>query len=185
MSDPFADYTGWGDEDVPPAKKPVFDGSDTLAVVKSIPAWIPPAPTGAMERPEWDVRLVIDFVFGLSKEAICEAYGFMPHHYDRIVDDVTFLAKVAGLKKELEKDGATFTLKAKLQAEALIDESFKMAMDSNTDPRVRAKLIGDTVRWAGFDKTGASADGTGGFSININLNGKSVGSTFEGEVTDV
>lgn len=184
MSDPFA-YTGWGDEDVPIAKKPVFDGQDTLQVVKSIPSWIPTAPTGALERPEWDPRLVIDFVFGMSKEAICEAYQFMPFHYDRIVDDPTFQAKVFALKKELEKDGATFTLKAKLQAEVLLDESFKMAMDKDTDSRVRAKLIGDTVRWAGFDKTGASADATGGFSININLNGKSVGSVYDGEVTDV
>jgi hypothetical protein len=50
---------------------------------------------------------------------------------------------------------------------------------------VRAKLIGDTVRWAGFDKTGMSADATGGFSININLNGKRLGDTFDGEAVDV
>jgi len=66
----------------------------------------------------------------------------------------------------------------------LLDESYRMSMDKDVDPRVRAKLIADTVRWAGFDKSGASPDGMGGFSININLNAKS-GDTFDGEVTDV
>ncbi len=41
------------------------------------------------------------------------------------------------------------------------------------------------VRWAGFDKSGVGADGTGGFSININLNTGPKGSLFEGEVTDL
>lgn len=92
----------------------------------------------------------------------------------------------AALKKELEKDGATFALKAKLQAEVLLDESFKMSMDKDVDPRVRAKLIADTVRWAGFDKAGAAADATGGFNITINLDtGKKMGDLFEGEAEDV
>ena len=183
MNDPFS----WAEESEQPttAIQPVFDGSDPLTVVRSIPAWIPPSPVSAEARPEWSARLVIDYVLGASKESICEAYGLAAHHYDRIEMDPGFMGKVAALKKELEKDGATFTLKAKLQAEVLLDESFKMAMNSDTDDRVRAKLIGDTVRWAGFDKSGAAPDGTGGFSITFNFNGKSPGDTFEGEVTDV
>lgn len=182
MNDPFS----WAEESEQPttAIQPVFDGSDPLEIVKSIPAWVPVSPVGELARPEWSPRLVIDYVLGASKQSICEEYGLAAHHYDRIEMDPGFMGKVAALKKELEKDGATFTLKAKLQAEVLLDESFKMAMNSDTDDRVRAKLIGDTVRWAGFDKSGAAPDGTGGFSITFNFNGKSPGDTFEGEVTD-
>jgi hypothetical protein len=183
MNDPFA----WADEDEQPstAVTPVFDGSDPLEVVRSIPAWIPASPVGSMARPEWSPRLVIDFVLGVNKETIMEEYQILDHHYERIIRDVGFMGKVVALKKELEKDGATFGLKAKLQAEVLLDESFKMAMDQDVDSRVRAKLIGDTVRWAGFDKTGMAGDSTGGFSININLNGKRLGDTFDGEAVDV
>jgi hypothetical protein len=182
MNDPFA----WAEEDESStAVTPVFDGADPLEVVRSIPPWIPTSPVGAASRPEWDPRLVIDYCLGASKEAIMEEYSILDHHYERIIRDVGFMGKVAALKKELEKDGATFTLKAKLQAEVLLDESFKMAMNHDVDDRVRAKLIGDTVRWAGFDKSGAAPDGTGGFSININFDGKRPGTTFEGEVTDV
>jgi len=175
--DPFA----WNEPEEPRAmREPVFDGTDPLAIVRSIPAHVPLSPVSAAKRPEWDMRLVIDYVLGASKEAICEEYGLMPHHYDRIEQDIGFLGKVAALKKELEKDGATFTLKAKIQAESLIDVSYKMATDPNTDDRVRAKLIGDTVRWAGLDKTGASVDSTGGFSISINLGGHR-GNVIDGE----
>lgn len=184
MNDPFS----WAEESEQPttAIQPVFDGSDPLEIVKSIPAWVPVSPVGELARPEWSPRLVIDYVLGASKESIMEEYGILDHHYERIIRDIGFMGKVAALKKELsEKDGATFGLKAKLQAEVLLDEGFKMAVDPNIDPRVRAKLIADTVRWAGFDKSGSAPDGTGGFSITFNFNGKSTCDTFEGEVTDV
>lgn len=186
MSDPFA----WADEETTaPFNKhvePAFGTNDRMAVVNRQPEWTPPAPGGAIERPEWNPRVVIDFVLGASKEAICEEYNFTEQFYERMVQDVGFLGKVAALQKELEKDGATFTLKAKLQAEVLLDESFKMAMNQDVDSRVRAKLIGDTVRWAGFDKSGVAPDNTGGFSVTITLNGvKSQGDTFDGEIVDV
>lgn len=184
MVDPFA----WEDSDTQVAEvpTPVFDGTDPLEVVRSIPAHVPVSPTGPGLRPEWNIRLVIDFVLGASKEAICEEYQLMPHHYDIIVQDLGFQTKVAALKKELEKEGATFTLKAQLQAEDLIDEAYVMAKTADLDPRVRAKLIGDIVRWAGFDKTGASVDGTGTFSLNINFSAvKPTGETYDGEITDV
>ena len=185
MSDPFS-FGGWAEPEPTTAIQPVFDGSDPLEIVRSIPPWVPNSPVSAIERPEWNPRLVIDYVLGASKESICEEYNIMDHHYERIVRDVGFMGKVAALKKELEKDGATFALKAKLQAEVLLDESFKMSMDKDVDPRVRAKLIADTVRWAGFDKAGAAADATGGFNITINLDtGKKMGDLFEGEAEDV
>lgn len=181
MNDPFA----WADEEHSTAVTPVFDDNDPLAVVRSIPPWIPTSPVGAASRPEWNPRLVIDYVLGASKEAIMEEYQILDHHYERVIRDVGFMGKVAALKKELEKDGATFTLKAKLQAEVLLDESFKMAMNADVDDRVRAKLIGDTVRWAGFDKSGAAPDGTGGFSVTINFGDKKQGETFDMDATDV
>lgn len=183
MNDPFA----WQDEDEDPAAtalEPVYDGSDPM-VLANQQRPVAVSPVGAVARPEWDAKLVIDYVLGASAEAICEEYHLTHLAWERIQLDVGFMGKVAALRKELEKDGATFALKAKLQAEVLLDESFRMAMNSDVDDRVRAKLIADTVRWAGFDKSGMVTDGTGGFSININLNGKRLGDTFDGEAEDV
>ena len=147
MNDPFA----WADEETTAPfeqhVEPAFGTNDRMAVVRQQPEWTAPAPGGAIDRPEWNIRVAIDFVLGASKESICEEYNFTEQFYDRMVNDIGFLGKVAALQKELQKDGATFTLKAKLQAEDLIDESYKMAKDPDCDPRVRAKLIADTVRW--------------------------------------
>lgn len=181
MNDPFA----WQDEVEEPAAtalEPVYDGSNPLELVQR---HVAVSPVSAAARPEWDARLVIDYVLGASTEAICEEYNLTELAWQRIQLDVGFMGKVAALRKELEKDGATFALKAKLQAEVLLDESFRMAMNQDVDDRVRAKLIADTVRWAGFDKSGVAPDSTGGFSVTINLHGKRAGDTFDGEVEDV
>lgn len=182
------DQFHWPDEDETPSAarvvEPVYPEDDPQVVVRTL-SYIAPSPVSAAARPEWDAKLVVDYVLGMSDEAICEEYNLTYAAWERIQLDVGFMGKVAALRKELEKDGATFALKAKLQAEVLLDESFKMAMNNEVDDRVRAKLIADTVRWAGFDKSGTVADGTGGFSININLNGKRLGDTFDGDVEDV
>lgn len=184
MHDPFR----WAEEDEAPTTlatvAPAYPDDDPQAIARTV-TYVAPSPVSAAVRPEWDARLVIDYVLGVSAEAICEAYNLTHLAWERIQLDVGFMGKVAALKKELEKDGATFALKAKLQAEVLLEESFKMAMNRDVDDRVRAKLIGDTVRWAGFDKSGPAVDGTGGFSISINLNGKRLGDTFDGEAVDV
>ena len=61
MSDPFM-FGVWGDKPQAPAPiKPVFDGTDPMEVVRSIPAWVPNSPVDAVSRPEWNPRIVIDF----------------------------------------------------------------------------------------------------------------------------
>lgn len=165
MTSPF----DWPEEDETPKLRYAFEGNDPEAVSRLQKPFTEPSPTGALLRPEWNASLVIDMALGTSDESIQEAHGLTAWAWDSIKNDVTFQARVATLKLELEKDGATFTLKCKLQADKLIDKSWQLIHDPTTDPRVVAKLIGDTVRWAGFDKA-AGADAAGnGFYININL----------------
>ncbi|MNQ15585.1 hypothetical protein D3C85_285580 [compost metagenome] len=182
MNNPFA----WPEEAEATTSHPVeyaFPEDDPQVIARTV-QYVAPSPVSGAVRPEWDARLVIDYVLGVSTEAILEEYNLTHQAFERVKLDIGFMGKVAALKKELEKDGATFALKAKLQAEVLLEESFKMAMNSNVDDRVRAKLIADTVRWAGFDRNGPAVDGTGGFSITINLNGKK-GDTYDMEAEDV
>ena len=182
-NDPF----DWPDEQETTEGSPravyAYPTDDPMAVARDV-RYVAPSPVSGAARPEWDARLVIDYVLGVNTDAILEAYNLTYAAYERIQLDVGFMGKVAALRKELEKDGATFALKAKLQAEVLLDEAFKMAMDRDVDDRVRAKIIGDTVRWAGFDKNGVVSDATGGFSITINLDGKK-GNTYDADVEEV
>lgn len=140
-------------------------------------------PVDVQERPQWSTQMVLDVAIGTSVDAILDAYNLQFHEYERLKGDVQFMAQVAKMRKELEKEGVTFRLKAQMQAEHYLTTSWDMVKDSEVDPKVRADLIKSTVRWAGFDQPAGTAVGPGGgFTVNINLgNAAPVGTTIEGE----
>lgn len=144
---------------------------------------VPVNPVGTQERPEWSTQLVLDVAIGTDPDAICEAYGLQFHEYERLKGDVQFMAQVAKMRKELEKEGVSFRLKAQMQAEEYLQDTWRMVKDEDTDPKVRADLIKSTVRWAGFDAPAQGVSGPGGgFTVNINLGSHRQGQTIEGEV---
>jgi hypothetical protein len=71
----------------------------------------------------------------------------------------------------LQKDGVSFRIKAKLQAEALLAKSWALIHSPDTPNTVKADLIKSTVRWAGYEpkQTDGAGAGTNAFQININL----------------
>lgn len=139
----------------------------------------PDNPVGA--RPDWSMRMAVDVAIGASDESILEAYNLQYHEYLRILDDPTFVAKVAGIRKELEKEGASFKLKAQLQAEELLATSWQLIHNPEVPSSVRAGLIRDTVRWAAYDNPAPVGGGqSGGFSISINLGDAAQPVTIEG-----
>lgn len=134
------------------------------------PEFKPPSPVGPEIRPEWSSRLVMDVALNSSKESILETYDLQDHQYEQICASPVFVGQVEALRKELEKDGASFRLKNKLLADEFLKHVYEMVTDKSTDSRVRTRLIESTVRWAGFDAPVAGAEGgIGGFNITINL----------------
>lgn len=134
--------------------------------------------------PQWDRRLVVDVCLGTDEDAICETYSITSHQYNLILSDPGFQTAVARMRDELQEEGATFKLKCRLQAEAMLEENWRLAHAESTDPRVKERIIANTVRWAGWDSAGAAGAGTGnGFSIHINLgaarNAQPSGVTYE------
>ena len=103
--------------------------------------------------------------------AVCEAYGVSKEQFLELVDDPLFVAAYQNAVDELRKDGMSFRIKAKLQAEALLAQSWKLIHSTDTPTTVKADLIKATVRWAGYEPKGDS-NGAGvgsAFQININL----------------
>lgn len=107
---------------------------------------------------------------------ICEAYKVSYAEWQELRVHPLFIADCARATEELRKDGASFALKAQLQAEALLDTTWKFIHDSTTPRSVAADLAKFTIRAAGRDAS-ARAVGTGGgngnlLQINIDLSGK-------------
>ena len=132
----------------------------------SIPARV--NPTGPELRPEWSMRLVMDVALGTTTESILEAHDLQHHQFEKILENPQFVMQVADLRTQLEKDGATFKLKAQLQADFYLTKVHEMIMDTDTDEKVKTRLIEDVVRWGGLDAPQPiGTGGMGSFQINI------------------
>ena len=99
-------------------------------------------------------------------------YGFSDEEWAALRYNPLFLADLKSAHEKV-KDGQSFKLKAQLQAEELLTESWKMIHSSAelVPPSVKADLIKSTIRWAGYDnKAAAEAGGqSNAFQINIQL----------------
>lgn len=131
----------------------------------------PSNPVGASLHPALQASLVMDVALGVDVDAILEAYDLQQHELDQITQTPLFQAELKRLNKQLSEDGASFRLKASIQAEAMLERSWAMVHDPETSAAVVADLIKATVRWGGHDGNAAATAAAGAqFSININLN---------------
>lgn len=128
------------------------------------------SPVGPELRPEWSMHLVMDVALGASTDSILESHDLQHHQFEVICASPQFSLQVAALRKDLEKEGATFRLKAQLQADFYLVKAHQMIMDPEMDPRVTTRLIENVVRWGGLDQPEQlGKTNVGGFSININF----------------
>ena len=99
-------------------------------------------------------------------------YGYTDEEWSALRYDPLFLADVAAAFEMVKKDGMTFKMKARLQSEELLKQSWVMIHSSNDEvpASVKADLIKTTYRVAGYDnKESASGVVSNGLSIQINL----------------
>lgn len=106
----------------------------------------------------------------LPVEDVLKAEGYSRDEFLRFADDTVFQNRVRQLTAEMEKNGVSFQLKARLQAEELIKRQWVIVHDPETPPAVAIKAIENTVRWAGLDAPVQQNSQSGpGFSITINM----------------
>lgn len=103
---------------------------------------------------------------------ICEAYGISREEWEELRHHPAFIADLRAALESLKKDGMSFRMKARLQSEELLKQSWRMihASSDEVPPSVKADLIKFTIRAAGLEadsKTNAQA--TNNLQININL----------------
>ena len=132
----------------------------------------PPEPCENPAKKGWTAAFVVDVALGTSDDVLCSTYELQDHELQWIKDDPGFILQLAAIQKELDKEGVSFRLKARLQAEELLATSWALIHSPATPATVKAGLIKDTVRWAGWDAPPQEngGNGRGGFSVNIVLN---------------
>lgn len=120
--------------------------------------------------PMLNYQLAIDVVLGADEDLILEAYGLQSHELQAVKRSATFQQQAKRVQKQLEEDGGAFRIKAQAQAEEMLKEAFKLSVDPDMDPKVRADMIKSQVRWAGYDapKQDGGA-GSSGFAVHIHF----------------
>ena len=182
MNDVFA----WDAPETQPQVTPVHDGTNPRAVIDARGEWSRPCPAGKEVRPQWSYDLAADCALNVPVDDILAAHGLTYEEYLAVLRDPQFQDIIEKLRSELQAEGATFKLKAKLMADTLLENAFLLATDKTVDPRVRTRNIENIVGWAGHAQKAVATGEGGGFSFVINMSAGSerVGHTIEGELDD-
>lgn len=101
--------------------------------------------------------------------SICGHYNITKEQFAAIIAHPVFIKAYQEAVEALKVDGMSFKMKAKMQAEGFLATSFAMVTNPATSDAVRADLIKNTVRWAGYDAKAAEV-GAGGANFNIQIN---------------
>ena len=124
-----------------------------------------------LARP-WTDRFALDIAQSLEgtgdrAEVVLEAHGHTAEELIRFSEDPLFAQQVERFRNELRTTGYSFKLKAKAQAELLLDTSWRVIHDIDVSPAVKADLIKWTAKMAGYEPTKEADTAGGGVKINI------------------
>lgn len=100
---------------------------------------------------------------------ICAAYGIDREHFAALIQHPVFIKAYQEAVEMLKVEGMSFKIKCRLLAEAYLGDAFKLVKSPATSDAVRADLIKNTVRWAGYDAKAAEVGQASNFNILINL----------------
>jgi hypothetical protein len=123
-----------------------------------------PAELGFPPMLPYELAMKVD-----SAANICRAYGMTREAFAELIEHPVFIKAYQEAVEALKVEGMSFRIKARLQAEAYLDTAFVMAQNPGTSDNVRADIIKNTVRWAGYDAKAAEGGPGNSFNILINL----------------
>jgi hypothetical protein len=104
-----------------------------------------------------------------SPQKICAHYGIGRDQFTALINHPVFIKQFQEAVESLKVDGMGFKVKARIQAEDFLTTSYAMVKNPATSDAVRADLIKNTVRWAGYDAKATDSGAGTSFAIQINL----------------
>lgn len=108
----------------------------------------------------------------LPVQEVLQDLGMTPDEFLKLADNALFKQKVKSFAKELSENGASFQMKARIQAEEMLKLNWRLAHDPDTPAATAAKIVENTVRWAGLEPKPtqtAGAQAGAGFQIVFNI----------------
>jgi len=120
---------------------------------------------------QWPEKLAFELALGYyPPEDLAPMFDLSMAQLQSVQSDPAFDKLVKHHRREIEKGGDAFKLKARKFADILLDELFTIATDPLTSPTERRQCIEAVCRYAGFDKQQQAEGGGQQFQVNIQLN---------------
>lgn len=120
----------------------------------------------------WATTLPIELALKTATpQELKEHYGYTDDEWASLRDNPVFITELTAACDLVKQEGMTFRLKARLQAEALLETNWRLihAPGSEVPANVKADLIKTTFRVAGFDNREGVAGVGNMLNIQINL----------------
>ena len=104
-------------------------------------------------------------------ETICRAYRITEEQWDVIRMSPIFISDLRARMIELQADGVSFKMKARLQASEYLKKLWTIADDEKNPVAIRASIMTSVIRMAGLDgsKDQANAAVSIGNALSIHL----------------
>jgi hypothetical protein len=122
---------------------------------------------------KWDDRFALDLAMNLEGSGddiptLLDEYKLTQDELIEFTADPLFDRRVQEFRAQLREKGLTFRLKARAQAELLLDTSYDLIHTHDISPAVKADLIKWTAKMAGFENQEKTDSGSG-VTINIHM----------------
>lgn len=103
-------------------------------------------------------------------QTILKAHAIDPNEMIAIGDDPVFQKRVDAYRTDIRENGLTFKLKAKAQAEILLETSYELIHSPDVPATVKADLIKSTVKWAGYEPKNQEVQANNSEKVSITIN---------------
>lgn len=118
----------------------------------------------------WPPMLPVELALGdSSAKKICDFYEITREQFAALIALPAFKKAFADAQEMMQKDGMSFRIKARMQAEALLPTSWALIHSQYTQANIKAKLIEATWRVAGFEPKESDRNPVTPLQINIVL----------------
>jgi hypothetical protein len=125
-------------------------------------------------RLTWPATLPIELALKTaSPQELKVHYEYSDEDWDALRDNPVFIRELAAAIDMVKQDGMSFRMKCKLQAEAMLETSWKLVHGpaSEVPAAVKARLMETTFRMAGYDSKEGVIGAGNQLAIQINFNG--------------
>lgn len=121
----------------------------------------------------WPMTLPVELALRTtSPNTLKHEYNYSDEDWENLRHNPVFIAELTQACEMVRKEGVPFRMKAGLQADPLLETTWKLIHSPNDEvsPAVKADLIKSVVRWAGLDVKAVDSAGGVNASLNIQIN---------------